>query len=85
VDAVGVALDVVADVPGASLDGIPVPSQGGRSAALEAVEPRARLPGIAVGLDKLGDPIARLERGADLDQECALELASESVDAKPLG
>jgi hypothetical protein len=43
------------------------------------------LPGIAIGLDKLGDPIARLERGADLDQKCALDLTSESVNAKPFG
>ena len=81
-DAVGAALHVLADVLGASLDDGSVPSQGGRSAALEAVEPPARHLGVAIRFDQVGNPITRLECGAHLDQDCALELATEYATAR---
>lgn len=84
-DAVRTGFHPVASLLGTSLDRTAVSPQGGGASPLETVEPLPRQLAVSVRPHDCGYPIARLQRGPDRNQNDALGLSADCLEAEPLG
>jgi hypothetical protein len=84
-NAVRATLNTVSDVLGLALDCSALSPQGGCAASLEPVELLTRQSAVAVGADGRGYAVARLERRPNRDQDDALSLAGDGLEASLLG
>jgi hypothetical protein len=75
----------VANVLGTTRDCSAIPPYDGGTPTLKPAELTPGALGISVCAQDSGDPVARLERGADRDQNRALGLAGKSLEPNPLG
>lgn len=79
------ALNTVSDVLGLALDRAALSPQDGRAASLEPVELLTGQSAVAIGADGRGYAVTRLERRPNRDQDDALTLAGDGLQASLLG
>ena len=79
------ALNTVSDVLGLALDCAALSPQDGCAASLEPVELLKGQSAVAVGADGRGYAVTRLERCPNRDQDDALSLAGNGLEACLLG
>ena len=84
-NAVRTALNTVPDVLGLALDCPALSPQDGCAASLEPIELLTGQSAVAVGPDDRGYAITRLERRSNWDQNDALSLAGDGLEASLFG